>query len=542
MNRPIPWLLIPAALALALCAAPPCRADITLPSLISDNMVLQQRAKVNVWGKADPGESVTVQLGSDSAQTTAGKDGAWGVKIESMKAGGPYDMTISGKNSITVHNVAVGEVWVCSGESNMEFKLASASNGAGEIAAASLPMVRVFTVKHNAAREPKPDCEGSWAVCDPDTARDFSAVGYFFARELNRTLRAPVGLIQSAWGPSPAESWTPRGTLETDPAMHAALDRYARATADYPAAQSAYQAKMAQWKAAAEAAKSAGSPAPRMPVPPLPPGGPREPSSLYNGMISPLLRYPIRGVLWYQGESNTSDPLLYRKLFPAMIGAWRKAWSERNLPFLYVQLPGFLARHPQPSESRWAELREAQLLALGTPLTGMAVAIDIGDEHNMHPPDKQDVAHRLALIAESQVYGRSEVAASGPVFSGMEVQDGKAILSFTHEDGGLAAKNGAPLKGFAIAGEERKFVWADAEIDGEKVIVQSKEVPAPVAVRYAWADSPDCDLFNKANLPASPFRTDDWTPGGASATPSPTASPSKTRHHRGGQHAATPSP
>jgi sialate O-acetylesterase len=249
-------------------------------------------------------------------------------------------------------------------------------------------------------------------------------------------------------------------------------------------------------------------------------------------MIAPLARYPIRGVLWYQGESDTSNPLLYRKLFPSMITSWRKAWNQGNLPFLYVQLPGFLARHPQPTESRWAALREAQLQTLSTPGAGMAVTIDLGDPHNMHPANKQDVAHRLALIAENQVYGKSGVTASGPVFSGMEIQDGKAILSFTHVDSGLTARNGPALKGFAIAGNDRNFVWADAQIRAGKVIVQSKAVPKPVAVRYAWADNPDCDLFNKENLPASPFRTDDWTPGESpSATPSPAASPSKPRKH-----------
>jgi sialate O-acetylesterase len=247
-------------------------------------------------------------------------------------------------------------------------------------------------------------------------------------------------------------------------------------------------------------------------------------------MILPLLRYPIRGVLWYQGESNTSEPRLYRTLFPAMIDAWRKDWNQGNFPFLYVQLSSFLERHPEPMESRWAELREAQSQALTTPKTGMAVTVDIGEEHNMHPADKQDVAHRVALIAENDVYGKS-VTASGPVFSGMAIDDGKAVVSFTHETGGLVARNGVPLKGFEIAGEDRKFFWADAEIRGDKVIVQSKDVPKPVAVRYAWADTPDCDLANMARLPAAPFRTDDWVPGEVAGGPSPAASPGKAKKH-----------
>jgi sialate O-acetylesterase len=519
MTDPFPRLLPATLIALALAGTFPCRGDIALPALISDNMVLQQHVKANVWGKADPGESVTVQLGPDTAQTVAGPDGKWAVKLDGLKSGGPYDLTIYGKNSITIHNVAIGEVWLCSGESNMEFKSIAARNGMEEIAEGDLPMVRVFTVWHHAADTPLADCDGAWVVCDPDTVKNFSAIAYFFGRELNRGMRVPMGFIQSAWGPSPAEAWTPRATLEKDPDLKTLLDRYGKAAAAYPAALAAYQSKLA--------ASAPGSP---KPFPPLDPGGPREPAALYNGMISPLLHYPIRGVLWYQGESNTGDPALYRKLFPAMIGAWRKAWGEADFPFLYVQLSGFLARHPQPAESRWAELREAQAQTLALPKTGMAVTIDIGDEHDMHPPDKQDVAHRLALLAESLVYGKSGVTASGPTFSGMEIANGKATITFAHAEGGLSSHNGPSPKGFAIAGDDREFHWADAALKGDEAIVQSKEAPNPVAVRYAWADTPDCDLFNKANLPAAPFRTDDWVAGMPAASPLPAASPSPARH------------
>lgn len=527
--------LLPALLALALSGT--CRGDVTLPSIISDNMVIQQREKLNLWGKADPGESVTVELGPESAQTTAGKDGSWSVKLGALKSGGPYNLAISGKNSITIQNVAVGEVWVCAGESNMAFKVIAAQNGREEIADASLPMVRVFMVKHTSADKPQADCEGSWVVCNPDTVRNISAVGYFFAKELNQGMRVPFALIQCAWGPSPAEAWTPRETLEKDATLHAVLDRYDKSAAAYPAALSAYQGKLDDWKTASQAAKTAGSPPPHRPLPPLPPGGPREPAGIYNGMIYPLSRYPIRGALWYQGESNTGDPALYRALFPAMIDAWRKQWDEGNFPFLYAQLSGFLARHPQPAESSWAQLREAQAAALSLPKTGMAVTIDIGEDHNIHPPGKRDVGHRLALLAQSEVYGKSSVTASGPAFSGMNIEDGKAILSFTHTEGGLVAKNGSPLKGFSIAGPDRKFVWADAEIHAGKVIVQSKEVPKPVAVRYAWADTPDCDLFNLAQLPAPPFRTDTWLPGQPESAASPSPTPGKS-HGKGKHHAA----
>jgi sialate O-acetylesterase len=316
---------------------------------------------------------------------------------------------------------------------------------------------------------------------------------------------------------------------DKDMALHAVLDRYEAAATAYPQAEAAYEQKLADWKAASasgSAAGSVGSPAPRAPIPPLNPAGAREPGALFNGMISPLLRYPVRGVLWYQGETDTADAALYRELFPAMIAAWRKAWGETEFPFLYVQLPGFLAKHAEPSESRWAELREAQASALAQPKTGMAVNIDLGDEHNMHPANKQEVAHRLTLIAQAEVYGKSGVASSGPVFTGMEVADGKAVLSFSHSEGLNAL--GGPIKGLAIAGADGQFVWADAQIHNGKVIAQSKDVPKPVAVRYDWADMPEGNLFNEAGLPAAPFRTDDWVAG----QPIPTATPAKhPKHH-----------
>jgi sialate O-acetylesterase len=500
-----------------LCAALPCLADITLPPLISDNMVLEQRTRPTIWGRADPGESITVKLGEDTAQTVADKEGTWSVKLDGLKAGGPYEMNVSGKNAITVHNIAIGEVWLCAGESNMEYPVVAARDSQQEMAAATLPMLRVFMVKHNAAAQPQRDCAGEWIICDPGTVGPVSAVAFFFGRDINRGMRTPVGLIESAWGPSRAEAWTPRAELEKD--FKPLLDDYQKRASAYPAAFTAYHDSLSQWKASAHA------PGSHAPVAPVDPSGPNEPASLYNGMIAPLTRYAIRGALWYQGESNTSDPGTYRTLFPAMIGAWRAAFKEGDFPFLYVQLAGFLRRHEQPVASRWAELREAQAAALSTNKTGMAVAVDLGDEHDMHPADKQDVSHRLTLIASSEVYGKP-VAASGPVFSGMSIDDGKATISFSHTEGGLAATTGTAVKGFSIAGEDRNFVWAEAEIHGTKVIVQSASVPNPVAVRYAWADMPDCDLVNKVNLPAAPFRTDTWV-AGEFAPPAPAPTPAK---------------
>ena len=528
--------LVSLAIAIGYCCAGVARGDVSLPAIFSDNMVLQHLQDVNVWGKADPAESVTVQLGPETTQTVAGKDGSWRVRLPGLPSGGPYDLTVSGKNSVTIRNVAIGEVWVCAGESNMEYKVIASRNGQKEMADGNLPMVRVFVVKHAASETPQGDCEGSWVVCDPDTVRDFSAVGFFFARELNRGMRMPFGIIESAWGPSPAEAWTPLGTLEKDPALHVTLDRYNEAAKAYPAAQSDYAGKLADWQTAAAGAKAAGTVVPPKPVPPLAPAPQREPAALYNGMIAPLQHFAMRGVLWYQGESNVYDAGLYAKLFPAMIEAWRAGWGEGEFPFLYVQLSSFLWRHPQPEESSWAELREAQAAALKVPKTGMAVSADIGDEHEMHPANKQDVAHRLVLLAESQAYGQPTEAV-GPMYSGMQVEDGKAVITFTHAGGGLVARNGAAVKGFELAGADRQFAWADARIDGEKVIVHSKDVPEPLAVRYGWADCPECDLFNQAGLPVAPFRTDEWVAGVADsgqavAGASPAASPGKKKHRR----------
>ncbi|HEX4084278.1 MAG TPA: sialate O-acetylesterase [Chthoniobacteraceae bacterium] len=530
MNRRLPSLSLGLGLLLAVASgSAPCRANIVLPPILSDNMVLQQRDKVNIWGKADPGENITVQMGPYAAQAVADKEGNWGVKLAGIKSGGPYELTVFGKNSVTVHNVAVGEVWVCSGETNMDQKVITARGGLEESADGDLPMVRVFTVWHNPADKPETECDGSWVVCDPMTARNYSAIGFFFARELNRGMHVPIGLIQSAWGPSPIESWIPRETLEKDPALRGTLERYEKASAAYPKALAEYQTKLAGWKVAAEAAKAAGSPAPWAPMPPLNPSGARQPGALYNGMISPLLRFPIRGVLWYQGESNTYEPDLYRKLFPALITSWRKAWNEGDFPFLYAQISGFPTRHDQPEESEWANLREAQVTNL--PKAAMAVTVDLADPNDMHPKDKKTIAHRLALLAESQVYGKTGLDISGPVFSGMQIEGGKAVLAFSHAPGGLVDRKKPPLEGFQIAGEDRKFVWADAAIQGDKVVVQSKEVPSPVAVRYAWADLPNCDLENKDGLPAAPFRTDHWVEGESASSPTPTASPTPARHH-----------
>jgi len=499
------------AVVLLLTGAGTVFADIKLPAIIGDNMVLQQGEKVAIWGWADPGEEVTVDVSWHSMKwaVTADKDGKWSFKMTSPKVGGPYEMTLTGKNSITIKNILVGEVWVASGQSNMQFAVRQGNNAEQEIAEANYPKIRLFYVTRKVADEPQSDCEGSWVECNPETVPGFSAVAYFFGRDLHKELDVPVGLIHTSWGGTPAESWTRREVLEAMPECAPILKRYADAVANYPKAMEEYKKKLAEWKEAAAKAKADGINPPRRPGAPFGPGHPHSPSGLYNAMIAPLIPYGIAGAIWYQGESNAGRAYQYRTLFPAMIKNWRDDWDLGQFPFLFVQLANFMKTKPEPADSAWAELREAQLMTLSLPNTGMAVIIDIGEADDIHPKNKQDVGKRLALWALAKTYGKKLVY-SGPIYKSMKVDDGKVILSFDHIGSGLVAKGGEELKGFAIAGADKKFVWADAKIEGDTVVVSSDKVAEPVAVRYAWADNPVCNLYNAEELPASPFRTDDW--------------------------------
>jgi sialate O-acetylesterase len=485
-------------------------ADVKLPAVIGDNMVLQRHISVPIWGTADPNEKVTVTLGKQKLIANADKDGKWSVKLKSLNAGGPYELTVAGKNKIVLKNVLVGDVWVCSGQSNMQWDVRNSLNADKETAEAKYPMIRFFTVKRVVSDKPLKETEGKWDECTPETVPGFTAVGYFFGRDLHKSLNVPIGLIHTSWGGTPAESWTSKETLESDPDFKPILERWDKNVADYPQALKNYQEQLDQWDKDEQKAKADGKPEPKKPNPPGDPkNSPWMPSSLYNAMISPLIPYGIKGAIWYQGESNADRAYQYRKLFPAMITNWRKAWGQVNFPFLFVQLANFMDAKPEPAESAWAELREAQSMTLSLSNTGMAVAIDIGDAKDIHPKNKQDVGHRLALNALAIAHGRN-AEFSGPVYQSMTTVGNQIQLKFRHIGGGLVAKNNEPLKGFAIAGEDHKFVWADAKIDGETVVVWSDKVSQPMAVRYAWADNPVCNLYNKADLPASPFRTDDW--------------------------------
>jgi len=510
-KRIVDLLCVSLAVVLALgLGALPARAEVRLPGFFTDHMVLQQKMPVPVWGWADPGEKVVVSLGDQKVETTACPKGKWMVKLQPLAAGGPYVLKVEGKNTIELKDVLVGEVWLASGQSNMAMTVRGCRDFEKEQAAADLPQIRHVTIARRPAETPQDDCEGQWEVCTPETVGGFSATAFFFGRELHRELGVPVGLINSSWGGTPVEAWTSVKAQQAQEELKPLLESWEQRLASYDPekAKQQYEQALARWKDAAARAKAQGKPAPRRPRPPADPRlTPHRPGNLYNGMIAPLCPYAIRGAIWYQGEANAGRAQTYGLQLATMIRNWRADWGY-EFPFAWVQLPNFMAPQKQPSEGGWAWIREQMLQTLQVPNTGMAITIELGEASNIHPRNKQDVGKRLALWALATVYGK-DIVYSGPIYKGMKRQGEKIILSFDHVDGGLVAK-GDKLRGFAIAGKDRNFVWADARIEGDQVVVSSPQVKEPVAVRYGWASNPDCNLYNKAGLPASPFRTDDW--------------------------------
>jgi sialate O-acetylesterase len=476
------------------------RTEVKLNGLFSEGMVLQQGIPVPVWGTAQEGEKVIVKLQGQEVSATA-RHGQWIVRLNPLKAGGPFTMQVSGKNTITRTNVLVGEVWLCSGQSNMEFPLAGATNAAEVIPQAGDPGLRFFTVPHGVAGQPVSEVAGVWKESAPETVSNFSAVAWFFGRDLRRALSVPVGLIHSSVSGAPAEAWTAQATLASDPALKPILQRWAEDVVkfDPDRLQAEHMRVLEQHKLDVAKARAVGKKAPRVPPPPENPvQAARRPAGLYNAMLAPLQPYAIAGVIWYQGEANCGRGAEYRELFPAMIRNWRKAWGQGDFPFLFVQIAPYKDSDP--------EIREAQLLTWRqVPRTAMAVITDFGDETHSHPTQKKPVGARLALAARAVAYGQ-QLEYSGPVYESLKLEDHRAVLSFSHLGGGLVAKGG-PLKGFTIAGEGGNFVTATAEIAGDKVVVSSASVAKPVAVRYGWTNTPDVNLFNRAGLPATPFRT-----------------------------------
>lgn len=484
-NLQPPWqtLLLTAALLLvAAVLSPVASADVSLNNMFGDHMVLQQGIRNRVWGKAEAGEKVTVTLATQSHSTTAADDGSWEVMLDAVQEyGGPHTLTVKGNNTVSFEDVLIGEVWVCAGQSNMQWSVNAANDADLEKASASFPEIRLISVPQVGTQEPQWNFNGSWKPCSPESVGGFSAVGYFFGRQLHQTLGVPVGLINNAWGGSACEAWVNRQKLADDGRFEKLLARWEQ---------------MEKEKADDDRLMK----------------GNARPGNIYNGVLTPSIGYGIRGAIWYQGESNASRAYQYRDLFPYMIKTWRDEWGLGDFPFYWVQLADFRGEKAEPAESDWAELREAQTMTMDTlPATGEAVIIDIGEGKDIHPKNKQDVAKRLARWALAETYAMAGIPCHSPRYASMEKDGNKIVLSFDHVDGGWRPFDVNEPIGFTIAGADKAFVHAKATVreDG-RIEVSAEEVADPVAVRYAWADNPICNMFDGAGLPLTPFRTDDY--------------------------------
>ena len=494
----------------ALSVSTPLHADIRLPALIGHHMVIQRNAPYPVWGWADPGEKVIVTFNGKKASATAGADSIWKATLTPMSAGGPYTMTIRGKNIITLYNILVGDVWICSGQSNMVWPVKYSANPEREIWNGTHPTIRLFMVKKAGYPDPIPDCQGPWQECTPHTVGDFSGVAYYFARALTDSLHIPIGLVQAAWGGTEISNWMSRAALEGNPDTRYMLEGWGPVIDDKPLEMVRHYEAVAGWFEYCFVQMSRRQS--YDPFPSNPKGftkGFGAPGWLFNAMVAPVTRFPVAGALWYQGEGDNGRGYMYRTLLKTLIGDWRKQWSNTELPFIVVQLANVNATENEPHESSWAETWEAQYLATKLPKVGMAVTLDIGQGEDVHYKNKQEAGRRAALAALHTAYGRNFVY-SGPIYRAMRVEGSKIRLQFDLFGSGLATRNNEPPKGFAIAGEDRKFVWADAKVEGNEIVVWNDSISAPVAVRYAWDDNPVCNVYNKEWLPTASFRTDDW--------------------------------
>ncbi len=483
-----------------LFSAAVAQATVSLPALFADHMVVQRDLPIHVWGKASPGEQVSVSFRAETKAAMADPLGHWGVYLSPAAAGGPYTLTIQGATStVTLADVLVGDVWIASGQSNMEFPLRQVNHAEAEIAVAKFPRLRILRLKRAYSDYPLDDVaiEQPWSECTPATTREFSAVAYYFAKEIHETLKVPIGVIESSWGGTLAEAWTSMRTLSSDASLlpvFTARAEMMELQRDVPALRAWEQQQLEQARAAGQSSpKFAWHPEPYM----------WAPAALYNAMIAPLTPYAIRGVIWYQGESNSGfgRASLYDRLFPALIFDWRQQWAQGDFPFLFVQISSF---ESTPAED-WPTIRDAQRKTLALRNTAMAVTIDIGDPADVHPTNKRDVGHRLALAARAIAFGEM-LEYSGPLFRQVTREEHALRIWFDHAQG-LQAK-GTEVQGFEIAAADGKFVPASARIEGSSVVVFSPSLKSPISVRYGWANAPQCNLFNRAGLPASPFRSD----------------------------------
>ena len=513
MTKSIPTLLLASALV--------AHAELKLPAIIGDNMVLQQKQANPIWGWDTPGTEVTVTFGNQTKKAKADDKGKWTVALDALPANAtPATMTFKGTTSAEAKNVLVGEVWLCSGQSNMGFNVVSNWGADLEILASKNDQIRLISVPNVGTQELQDDFKGKWDVCGPETVGGFSAVGYFFGRQLQQTLQVPVGLIDNSWGGSAAEAWVKRDVIDADPRFKAVMDNWKKIEATYNHDQvlAKYAEQKKAWEAKRDAAKAAGEDppaAPRAPQNQL--KGQGRPGNLYAGCLHPVIGYGIKGAIWYQGESNAGRAYQYNELMTLMISEWRKDWKQGDFPFYFVQLADYMAEKPEPGDSAWAELRESQTKTMNTlKNTGQAVIIDLGEANDIHPKRKIEVAGRLARWALVKDYGITTIPHRSPEYKSIEIKGDKAVVSFDHIGGGagLRTVDVNELKGFAICGEDKKWVWGTAKFlpggTKTKVEVSAPGVTKPVAVRYAWSDNPVCNIVSQEGLPLTPFRSDDF--------------------------------
>lgn len=503
MHRSVFWSQCFATALAALICTQSLQAELKLPTIYGNSMVLQRDLPVHIWGWANPEQEVTVEIKGKSYSTKAAQDGKWTVHGDALAASfEPIEIKVTaGSEKITLNDVLVGEVWVCSGQSNMQWSIRNSVDGDLAALSADQPGIRLISVPNRAAQQPTYTFSGEWKPASAETVTNFSAVGYFFGKKLSETLDVPIGLINNAWGGSAAEAWTTEETMLANSATQGIVTGWQERVAKFEALKAELEAKGELSKEDKDKLANANKQL----------NGNHRPANLYNGCLAPVIGYPIRGVIWYQGESNAGRAYQYRELFPMMINLWRKDWNIGDFPFYWVQLADYLPVKSEPGESNWAELREAQTMATSLPKTGQAVIIDLGTGSDIHPPNKEDVASRLVRLALANDYGYKVQASSPTYLSHMVGEDGKVTLTFSDVAGGLKAMDSKEVLGFTIAGDDKKFYPAQAEIKGKDTIVVSHpDVKAPVAVRYAWADNPVANVYSSVILPLTPFRTDSW--------------------------------
>ncbi|MEI6714890.1 MAG: sialate O-acetylesterase [Verrucomicrobiota bacterium] len=509
MKRLLPLVLSGAILPATL------QAELKLPAIISSHMVLQQKQANPIWGWDTPGTKVTVSFAGQTKSAEAGQDGKWTVKLDAVPANDqPQSIKITaGGQNVELEDVLVGEVWMCSGQSNMGFVLGSDWNGDLEAAASNHPKLRLIKVPQLGTQELKNDFKGEWKSTTPQTATSFSAVGFLFGRYLHEVLGVPVGLIDNAWGGSAAEAWIRRDTIENDPRFAALMEKTKSGEAFRltEKAKEEYAAEMEKHKVAAAKAKEAGKPVPRPPQSPEAwMSGNQRPGNIFAGVVNPTLGYGMKGVIWYQGEANAGRAWEYAQLFPFMIEQWRKEWNQGQFPFYWVQLADYLKEEKNPGESSWAELRESQTKTMSLPNTGQAVIIDLGEGKDIHPKNKHDVAARLVRWALAKDYG-VKIAYRSPEFKTLEINENKAVVTIDCFGSALRTFDVEEAIGFAVCGEDHQWHWATGKVLGkDKVELTCEAVPKPIAVRYAWANNPVCNVTSFEGLPLTPFRTDDF--------------------------------